>query len=420
MWHIEHRIRAAAALAAIFCATAPAIAQGQTTIGPPTWADEFNGTSLDLTRWTHRATGPREDGILTPDAVSVADGALTITTYTEAGQHYSGMVSTQAHETGGFQQAYGYFEARIKFDNVSGQWSAFWLQSPTVGTPRDDPAAAGVEMDVVEHRARCVTAPLPAPASTCAADADISDRVQQGLIWNGYDEHRAASVRLSEPLPGLRAGGWHTWALRWTPTELTFYYDGTAIWSQSGPISRVAEYIILSSEVRQLFAGLIPLTGYGTRETSTTKMQVDYVRVWALPAVVRSPAGAPGTEPIPGAVDASAPDAELVGRTSAKIDAPKSITIVCWNERCRASAQAVLHVPRTAATREATYRTTQRPKTIAQGAAATLKLRLSRAARDAGIRALKRGRRVVLKLAVRVADGAGNARTLTRRIALQR
>jgi hypothetical protein len=284
-------------------------------------------------------------------------------------------------------------------------------------------------MDVVEHRARCVSAPLPAPASTCAADVDITDRVQQGLIWNGYDEQRAASIRLSEPLPGLRAGGWHTWGLRWTPTELTFYYDDIAIWSQSGPISRVAEYIILSSEVRQLFAGLIPLAGYGTRETSTTKMQVDYVRVWALPAVVRSPApnpaapgvaAAPGPEPIPAAVDASAPDAELVGRTSAKIEAPKSITVVCWNERCQASAQAVLHVPHTAATRAATYRTAPRPKTIARGAAATLKLRLSRAARGAGIRALKRGRRVVLRLSVRVADGAGNARTLTRRIALRR
>jgi hypothetical protein len=295
--------------------------------------------------------------------------------------------------------------------------------------PRDDPAAAGVEMDVVEHRARCVTAPLPAPPSTCSAEADISDRVQQGLIWNGYDEHRAAKIRLSDPLPGLRAGGWHTWALRWTPTELTFYYDDTAIWSQSGPISQAAEYVILSSEVRQLFAGLIPLSGYGSRETSTTKMQVDYVRVWALPAVVRPPAptvaapsasGAADRHPIPVAVDASAPDAELVGRTSTRIEVPKSITIVCWNERCRASAQASLRVPRTAVTRAATYTTAERPKTIAKGAAATLKLRLSRAARGAGIRALKRRRRVVLKLAVRVADGAGNTRTLTRRLALRR
>jgi hypothetical protein len=36
--------------------------------------------------------GPRHDGILTPDAVSVGGGVLTIKPYTQAGKHYSGMI----------------------------------------------------------------------------------------------------------------------------------------------------------------------------------------------------------------------------------------------------------------------------------------------------------------------------------------
>jgi hypothetical protein len=36
------------------------------------------------------------------------------------------------------------------------------------------------------------------------------------------------------------------------------------------------------SEVGQFFAGTIPPAGYGSREASTTNMQVDYVRVWSL------------------------------------------------------------------------------------------------------------------------------------------
>jgi beta-glucanase (GH16 family) len=247
----------------------------------PTWSDEFDGDSLDLTRWSHRATGSRHDGILTPDAVSVGGGMLTIKTYTEAGRHYSGMISTQKHGTDGFEQMYGYFEARVKFNSAQGQWSAFWLQSPTIGRPLGDPSKAGVEMDIAEHRARCVTAFPPASPATCTADNDISNRSQRGLIWDGYGADSQASVRLSSPLAGLGNDSWHTWALRWTPTAVTFYYDDAAIWSTTGPISRRSQFIVLSSEVGGFFAGAIPAAGYGSRQTSTTNMQVDYVRVWA-------------------------------------------------------------------------------------------------------------------------------------------
>ena len=246
------------------------------------WSDEFNTTGLDLTRWGYRATGPRHDGILTPDAVSVGGGVLTIKTYTEAGRHYSGMIGTQSLGLTGFEQTYGYFEARVKFNSAPGQWSAFWLQSPTFGGAVSDPAPAGVEMDIAEHRARCVTAPPPAAPQACAADRDITNRIQRALIWDGYGPTSKSTVALSDPLPGLGNGSWHTWALRWTPTGLTFYYDGAPLWFKTGPISRRSEYVVLSSEVGRFFAGPIPSAGYGSRQTSTTNMQVDYVRVWSL------------------------------------------------------------------------------------------------------------------------------------------
>jgi beta-glucanase (GH16 family) len=256
-----------------------------TVLGPQdvAWSDEFNGSLLDLTRWSYRATGAaRFDATVTPDAVSVGGGALTIKTYTEAGTHYVGMIGTQRIGLAGFEQRYGYFEARVKFDNGPGQWSAFWLQSPTLGNPIGDPATAGVEMDIAEHRTRCVAAPAPTPPETCDPDNDISDRIQQAMIWDGYGPDSKSAVRLSEPLPGLGNGSWHTWAVRWTPTDVTYYYDGVATWSGATPVSQRSQYIILSSDVGAFFAGAIPAAGYGSRDTSTTTMQVDYVRVWAL------------------------------------------------------------------------------------------------------------------------------------------
>jgi beta-glucanase (GH16 family) len=248
--------------------------------GPPVWADEFTGLGLDVTRWTFRGAGPRNDGILTPDAVSVGAGALTIKTYTEGGRHFSGMIATQASGPAGFEQAYGYFEARMRFNSTAGQWSAFWLQSPTIGNPIGDPATAGVEMDIAEHRARCVAAPAPTPPAVCSPGNDISDRIQQALVWDGYGPESKASVKLSDPLSGLGNGSWHTYALRWTPTDLEFYVDNAVTWSMTGPISRRSQYIVLSSEVGAFFAGAIPPGGYGPRATTTTKLQVDYVRVW--------------------------------------------------------------------------------------------------------------------------------------------
>ncbi len=279
------------ALAAFAAAAALPATAAAGRLDAPTWADEFTGTELDDSRWAPRATGVRHDGFLTPDAVTVGDGVLTIKTYTEDDDHYSGMISTLGGSPG-LEQRYGYFEARVKFASSPGQWSAFWLQSPTIGTPLGEPDEAGVEMDVVEHRARCVSAPAPTPPETCGPDRSIADRVQQGLVWDGYASQSRSAIGLSEPLPGLSDGQWHTWALNWTPTSLTFSYDDQPIWLPGGPISQRSQYLILSSEVGAFFAGDIPAGGYGSRATSTTNMQVDYVRVWESPtpaAVSTSP-----------------------------------------------------------------------------------------------------------------------------------
>jgi beta-glucanase (GH16 family) len=110
--------KACTLLTAALLGGAPAAHAAPTSLDVLSWADEFDGSSLDATHWTYRASGPRDDGILTPDAVSVSDGVLTIKTYTEAGKHYSGMIATNKRDGDGFEQAYGYFEARIKFNNA--------------------------------------------------------------------------------------------------------------------------------------------------------------------------------------------------------------------------------------------------------------------------------------------------------------
>jgi beta-glucanase (GH16 family) len=233
------------------------------------WADEFDGKQLDLTKWKHWLTGKRRDAINTPDAVSVADGKLTITTYTEGGKHYTGMVSTQ----GIFEPSFGYYEARIQWQDAPGGWSVFWSISepmllPHMGEHLGNVAKAGNEVDFVEHR------------EVDHEGRSMAGRVNFTLHWDGYAEHRNGSGFLTPDL-GLDKG-FHIYGCEWSETGYRFFIDGKLLWETPGPVSKRPQFIILSSEVEDnLWSSHIPKEGYGNRASSQVKMTVDYVRYYA-------------------------------------------------------------------------------------------------------------------------------------------
>jgi beta-glucanase (GH16 family) len=222
------------------------------------WSDEFSGSELDKTKWDydhyHKNT--------VPNAVTVANGCLTITAYTENGKHFGGIICT----LGKFEGKFGYFEARIKFADSAGTSSAFWLASPTNGKPIGDPATAGMEIDISEHRARS------------ASGKNIADKTSQGVQWDGYGNLHKSKGQLTDDL-GL-ASGFHTYGLEWTENGYRFYVDGKLTWTAPTPVSKHPEYILLHTLVEPGYAGTVPAGGSGSRETSTTKMVVKYVKYY--------------------------------------------------------------------------------------------------------------------------------------------
>lgn len=230
------------------------------------FADEFDGTVLDTTVWTPLEE-QRRDALSTADAAAVRNGLLTVTTWTERGTHYTGFLST----AGKFEARYGYFEARIRFHSSPGSWCAFWLLSPSVGVPLGDPGTAGTEIDVVEHRV----------TDQSGWDA-LADMVAFNINWDGYDEHwknvqRVVALPDGAPVQGV----WHTYGVLWTETEYTFYVDHVPLWTTSTAVSHRAQDLRLTCEVDDAtWAGDVPTGGYGSRATSVTKMEVDWVRAW--------------------------------------------------------------------------------------------------------------------------------------------
>jgi len=230
------------------------------------WHDEFDRTGLDPASWTVY-TGPRRDAQNDAAAVTLAGGVLTIATWSDGATHHTGFLDTAGKRL----FTYGWIEARIRFESAPGEWGAFWMSSPSIGTPVGDPGAAGAEIDIAEHR------------FSDAAGADISDSYVMNLHWDGYGADHQTTGDRGAPPPGAEPlqGGWHVYALLWTAQDYRFYLDGVEQWATAAGLSHRPEFIKLSCEVQDAsWAGRVPAEGYGPPERSRVRMQVDWVRVW--------------------------------------------------------------------------------------------------------------------------------------------
>lgn len=227
------------------------------------WSDEFDGGVLDSGKWILEFPGKHLDAINVMEAISIKDGELTITTYSEGGINYSGMISTR----GIFENAYGYYEIRAKFGDSGGTWSDIWLYSYDVSKEDGDYKINGTEVDIVEHRV------------IDSNKKDISDYILHTLHWNGYGErHEVLSEANSVHDVSM---GYHVYGLEWTPMEYRFYIDGVESWVTAAAVTSHPLFIILSTEVRDNFwAGDIARGGFGLRSDSVTKFTIDYVRVY--------------------------------------------------------------------------------------------------------------------------------------------
>jgi autotransporter-associated beta strand protein len=233
------------------------------------WSDEFSGSSLNTSNWSV-GTGARRDATNTANALTVQDGHLRIKTYTEGGKHYTGWIGSN----GKYENCFGYWEARLRFNSTVGMWSAFWLQPYGINNV-GNPAANGTEIDIVEHRRQD------------SGGADLRNKASINVHWDGYGaDHKSVGATVNNPGANTASlqGNWHTYGLLWDHDRYRFYIDGVEVWTTTAATSQVRQWIYLTSEVENnAWAGPIPSGGYGDRNNSTTWMDVDYVRFYQRP-----------------------------------------------------------------------------------------------------------------------------------------
>ena len=217
------------------------------------WSDEFNGTTIDSSKWLN-PTNDNSCGALVKstaagdDAYLDGSGHLVLRAQSRASggcgtQHVTfGQVSTK----GRFSQAYGKFEFRAQMPaGGSGSWPALWMYPLGVTWPP--------EIDVLEMQ----------------ADPNVAYMTYH---WGTSANHQQSFESLN--IPGLSTG-YHTFAVEWDPGAITWFMDGNPVRSTfMGPnVTSTPMGIIMGMQIGDWNGGAIS-------PTLPAYLTVDYVRVY--------------------------------------------------------------------------------------------------------------------------------------------
>lgn len=242
--------------------------------GSPVWQDEFSGS---LSKWTVRDDATH--GVLSYDRAIIKkenavtkDGVLSL-----QGRRMSEPVNKSGlrefstgylDSIGKFSQKYGRWEMRAQLpltkNNSKGIWPAFWL--------RPDGAATGGEIDIMEAYG------TPHTASTSFDPFNRSE----GTLH--YDQTGKSKTNSWIPVTDL-SGGYHTWAFEWTPTGMTWLFDGKPYKTVSRAGNAAYEAAFETSAKFHVRLNMQYGSPYWGMPDSTTKdsadYKVDYVRAWS-------------------------------------------------------------------------------------------------------------------------------------------
>ncbi|MBI2930040.1 MAG: family 16 glycosylhydrolase [Planctomycetes bacterium] len=252
-WRLRVRLESVLCCMLLVGGTAYAQIPGEPSGWQLIFEDNFNGTSLDTTKWNtgygwgnYFGNGSSQESCSAANAI-VQNGLLRLKleNIPRDGKLYT---SAAVNSKNKFYQEYGYWEARLKIPYGRGFHPAFWAKRNNEDWPP--------EVDIMAMRGA---------ETTCAS---------MYVHWNqGWGD---LSTGTSWYGPDFSAG-FHDFGWRWTPTENIFYIDGVERYrtSQGAAYVTMPFYMMLSVQIGDQFAG------YPDSSTPwPAYMEVDWVRVY--------------------------------------------------------------------------------------------------------------------------------------------
>ena len=230
------------------------------------WHDEFDGNSLDESKWSYRTNfwGRRAHWFATPEdgCVEVADGKLHLKLKKlPNGQFVSPQLQTgelmwdiphQPNPSGfwplpkrdkpKFVHKYGYYECRCRLQKMPGWWSAFWMQSESQGVTLD-PGASGIEQDIMES-----FNPGEIIAHCFHANGYSGNYI-------GFKTPRVKNAFGKDAVVNVGTDAFHIIGMLWEPDGYTVYIDGKQHGQKVGTgkgeaVSHIPEFVLLTTECK--------------------------------------------------------------------------------------------------------------------------------------------------------------------------
>ncbi len=238
------------------------------------WSDEFNGTSLDSTKWTPQYGDGSQYGIPgwgnnelqsytgNPSNLFVQDGRLHIVAQKQGNQYTSARIRT----LGKGEFTYGRMEASIKVPAPgAGLWPAFWMLPSGGSWPCDG------EIDIMEQWAN----DWPTNVTTGAAHIGTCPFSQATHHYKSF-QHQSQT--------GNYASDFHLYGVEWDEDYIAWYVDGVKVYQisptsyptipaqHSWPFNSNEWYLILNLAITQ--------SGPNSLTVFPSQIEVDYIKVY--------------------------------------------------------------------------------------------------------------------------------------------
>ncbi len=202
--------------------------------------EDFEGNSVNRSQWSlYDGPGHNNNGLRRPTAFSVADGILTVTAEMKDGQLVSGGM---AHVK---NYKFGRFEARVRADDDP----SYATSAVLLTWPQSERWPIDGENDFYET---------------------TTNRRQSfhTYIHYGSDNKQYHKEHL------FNATQWHTVAMEWSPDAIRIYVDDVLQWTleDKNAIPTVPHHMT------------IQLDTFAKTMTGSTKMQVDWVKIYRFQA----------------------------------------------------------------------------------------------------------------------------------------
>ena len=231
------------------------------TVGEGAFMLAQQANRQDMSRWRDEMTSvrTRADGgselvlgyKVDPSATNSSNAYIKNNFVTAGGVRTRGRTTAQGGGAKGlddiiFENAYGYYEANIKFPQAEVVWGAFWLFSPATAAAMnidDGGSKYATEIDIIESIGTLAGKGYNAAYHTYRSSADRNNttglrRDNARNLYRPGDVGWATATRMSASEEvsietnaaktgvNIYDGEFHKIALEWTPTDYIFYVDG--------------------------------------------------------------------------------------------------------------------------------------------------------------------------------------------------